>query len=54
MKEHVRVFEDGQRVVSLGQLSAGEIMQAGGPAAFWSGIVPGLQHHFLSGESRSP
>jgi len=36
-------------VVSLGELSAVEIMEAGGLAAFWSGLVPGLQHHFLSG-----
>jgi len=49
VREHVRVFEEGQRVVSLGELSAVEIMEAGGLAAFWSGLVPGLQHHFLSG-----
>jgi hypothetical protein len=49
VREHVRVFEEGQRVVSLGELSAMEIMEAGGLAAFWSGLVPGLQHHFLSG-----
>jgi solute carrier family 25 uncoupling protein 8/9 len=49
VREHVRVFEEGQPVVGLGELSAMEIMEAGGLPAFWSGLVPGLQHHFLSG-----